>query len=219
MLLSPKDRHATQERLKRMQGPVRLIHFTQSLDCPACADAERLLGEVAQLSGKLTLEVLNLRVDGARAAQYGIERAPATVIESEKDYGIRIYGLPAGYEFAVLIETILLVSGGRSGLDAQTSAALAELRSPARLQVFSTATCPYCPAMAILAHQMAIESKLIRAELLDATEFPDLVRKHAIRGVPKTIINGAASIEGAVSAESFATAILQVTTPAKVLCT
>ena len=213
MLLSPKNRTAIQARLKLMQGPARLIHFTQALDCPACPDAERLLSEVAELSGKLTLEVLNLHVDRARAAQYGIERVPATVMMGERDYGIRLYGLPAGYEFAVLIETILLASSGRSGLDPQVRAALAELRTPVLLQVFSTPTCPYCPGMAILAHQMAVESEWVRAELVDATEFPELTRAHAVSSVPKTIINGAAALDGAVSGESLAAAILQAALP------
>jgi len=131
----------------------------------------------------------------------------------ERDYGIRLYGLPAGYEFAVLIETILLASSGRSGLDPQVRAALAELRTPVLLQVFSTPTCPYCPGMAILAHQMAVESEWVRAELVDATEFPELTRAHAVSSVPKTIINGAAALDGAVSGESLAAAILQAALP------
>ncbi len=211
MLLSPKNRLAIHERLQRMEGPVRLVHFTQTLDCPSCSDAERLLTELATLSPKLSLQVLNLHVDRKQAAHYGIEHAPVTVIEGDSDYGIRIYGLPAGYEFAVLIETILLVSSARSDLDPQISAALAPLAAPVRLQVFSTPTCPYCPGMALLAAQMAIESELVRADLYDATKFPELVRAHNISGVPKTIINGAYSIDGAVPGHLLIEAMLRAT--------
>jgi glutaredoxin-like protein len=211
MLLSPKNRLAIQERLQRMEAPVRLIHFTQALDCPSCSDAERLLAELAPLSPKLSLQVLNLHVDRAQAAAYGIEHAPATVIEGASDYGIRIYGLPAGYEFAVLNETILLVSSARSDLDPQLSAALAPLAAPVHLQVFSTPTCPYCPGMALLAAQMAIESELVSADLYDATEFPELVRAHNISGVPKTILNGAFSIDGAVPGHMLIEYMLRAT--------
>jgi len=69
--------------------------------------------------------------------------------------------------------------------------------------------------MAILAHQIALESDLVRAELLDATEYPELVRAHNVRGVPMTLINGAASIEGAVAAEELVAAILQAAAAAK----
>jgi glutaredoxin-like protein len=217
MLLSSENRLAIQERLQRMQGPVRLVHFTQTLDCPSCSDAERLLAELTQLSPKLSLHVLNLHVDRAQAAEYGIEHVPATAIVGEQDYGIRIYGLPAGYEFAVLIESILLVSSARSELDPQLSAALAPLCAPVRLQVFSTPTCPYCPGMALLATQMAIESELIRAELFDATEFPDLVRRHSIRGVPKTVINGGLAVEGAVPGNMLIDAMLRAAMPQEAL--
>lgn len=213
MLLSSKDRLAIHERLQEMEGPVRLVHFTQALDCASCADARALLEEMAQLAPQLSLEVLDLQVDRARAAQYGIERVPATAVEGAKDYGIRMYGLPAGYEFAVLLETILLVSRGRASLDSPVRSALAQLTAPVHLQTFSTPTCPYCPGMAILAHKMAIENDLIRADLLDAAEYPDLVRAHTIRSVPKTIINGAVSVDGAVPAERLAAAILRATTP------
>lgn len=213
MLLTPKNRLAIQERLQRMQAPVRLVHFTQALDCPSCSDAERLLAELATLSPKLSLQILNLHLDRTQAAHYGIEHAPATVVEGASDYGIRIYGLPAGYEFAVLIETILLASSARSDLDPQLSAALAPLAAPVRLQVFSTPTCPYCPGMALLAAQMALESELVRADLYDATEFPELVRAHNISGVPKTIINGAFSIDGAVPGHLLIESMLRATVP------
>lgn len=213
MLLSAKDRHAVAERLQRMHGPVRLLHFTRALDCPSCPDAQRLLTELAQLSDKLTLEVLNLHADRERAAHYGIAHAPATVVMGATDYGIRFYGLPAGYEFAVLLETILMVSGGRSQLDPQLSAALAPLAAPVHLQVFSTPACPYCPPMALLAAQLAMESELVRADLYDATEFPALVRAHHIRGVPKTIVNGALALDGAVPRHQLMDAILRAAAP------
>jgi glutaredoxin-like protein len=213
MLLSPQNRLAIQERLQRMEAPVRLVHFTQALDCPSCSDAERLLGELAPLAPKLSLQVVSLHVDRAQAAHYGIEHAPATVVEGAADYGIRIYGLPAGYEFAVLIETILLASSARSNLDPQLSAALAPLAAPVRLQVFSTPTCPYCPGMALLAAQLAVESELVRADLYDATGFPELVRAHNIRGVPRTVINGSLSIDGAVPGHMLIEAMLRATVP------
>ncbi len=45
---------------------------------------------------------------------------------------------------------------------------------------------------------MAIESPRIRADIVEATEFPDLVARYAVRGVPKTILNDRLFVEGAV---------------------
>lgn len=49
-----------------------------------------------------------------------------------------------------------------------------------------------------LAHQLAFESDRITADMVEVTEFPQLVQRYRVSGVPKTIINDAASIEGRV---------------------
>jgi hypothetical protein len=58
-----------------------------------------------------------------------------------------------------------------------------------------------------------MESELVRADLYDAAEFPSLVRAHNIRSVPKTLINGAYSIEGAVPGKQLIDAILRTSAP------
>lgn len=52
--------------------------------------------------------------------------------------------------------------------------------------------------MARLAHQMAMVSKQVVADVIEITEFPYLAQRHNIFGVPKTIINDVVSIEGAI---------------------
>ena len=70
-----------------------------------------------------------------------IGRIPAiAILGAEKDYGIRMYGLPSGYEFGTLVEAILDVSSGDSGLSEPTRAALKDLATPVHVQVFSTPT-------------------------------------------------------------------------------
>jgi glutaredoxin-like protein len=211
-MLQPEDRAAIQQRLQSLQDPVRLVHFTQVLGCESCRDTQKLLEEVAALSGKLALEVHNFPMERERAAVYGIERVPATVIEGTKDHGIRIYGLPVGFEFAVLLQSMVNVSRGESGLDPDAQRALTHLQAPVRVQVFSTPGCPYCPGMGVLAHQMAMESEWVTAEVIDATEYPELVRQFDIRGVPRTIVNGKESIEGLVEAPVLLEAVLRAGT-------
>ena len=48
-----------------------------------------------------------------------------------------------------------------------------------------------------LAHQLAVESDLIRADMVEAIEFPHLSMKYQVRGVPRTVINETIHIEGA----------------------
>jgi predicted DsbA family dithiol-disulfide isomerase len=50
----------------------------------------------------------------------------------------------------------------------------------------------------MLAHQLAIESDLISADMVEVTEFPHLAQKYQVMGVPRTVIDETIHIEGAV---------------------
>ncbi len=50
----------------------------------------------------------------------------------------------------------------------------------------------------LLAHQMAMESPLVEAEMVEAMEFPELSNRYQVSGVPQTTINdGAGTVVGA----------------------
>lgn len=128
------------ERLKEMVNPVKLVHFTQSLNLEYGAETIKLLEELVALSDKLSLEVLNFVLDKEKVAEYGIDKIPATAIRNGKDYGIRYYGIPAGYEFASLLDAILDVSSGDSRLSAESREKLKAVSHPVHLEVFVTPT-------------------------------------------------------------------------------
>lgn len=115
----------------------------------------------------------------------------------------------------VLLETLLRISQGESGLSAESIEKLRNLKSPLHIEVFVTPTCPYCPAAVRLAHQLAIESDLITADMVEATEFPDLVQRYDVRGVPKTVINSTASIEGSLPESDYIDEIVSSASAAK----
>ena len=58
----------------------------------------------------------------------------------DTDYGIRFFGIPSGYEFNSLIESILMIGKGESGLTEKTKQELKELKTPFHFQVFVTPT-------------------------------------------------------------------------------
>lgn len=138
--LSDRDRQAVQQELTKLTGPVKLILFSQELGGETCVQTERLLKEVAELSGQVSLEVYNLVLDREKAEQYEVDRVPAIVVEGVKDYGIRFYGMPAGYEFSNLIDAALLASSGQPQLSATTLERLAQVQKPVHIQVFTTPT-------------------------------------------------------------------------------
>jgi len=208
-IFSDPDRKRIKELLSDMENPVRLVHFTQELECPLCRETKQLLDDLVGLSGKLSLETYNLQLDSDKASTYRVDKAPATLVIGAKDYGVRLYGIPAGYEIVVLLESILRVSQGKSGLEQDSIEKLKNLKSPLHIEVFVTPTCPYCPGAARVAHQMAIESNLISADTIEATEFPELAGQYRVRGVPKTVVNGAFGIEGSLPEAEFVEEILR----------
>lgn len=54
-----------------------------------------------------------------------------------------------------------------------------------------------------LAHKMAIESDFVRADMVEAIEFPHLAVKYHVHGVPKTVVNETFFIEGAMPEALF----------------
>jgi len=200
--LGDKDRKHLMQEFAALKIPVKLIVFTQQYECDYCRETRQIAEEVAELSSRISLEVHDFEADKALAEQYGVTQIPATVVlrdgKAPKDYGIRYYGVPAGYEFTSLIYDIIMIGTGESGLADATKNWLKDLKSPLHLQVFVTPGCPYCPQAVVLAHRLAMESELVRADMVEATEFPHLAMKYNVMGVPRTVINEHEHIEGAV---------------------
>jgi glutaredoxin-like protein len=193
------------EVFDKLSQPVQILFFGSTANCEYCSDIQQLLEEVVALSPKLGLSVYDLQADGAIAAQYRVDKAPAFVVcakEDEKmvDTGIQYAGIPSGHEFTTLIQDIVLVSSRDSGLKPATREFLKALQKPIHLQVFVTPTCPYCPRAVVLAHQMALENPgMVRAEGVESMEFQELAAQFNVSGVPQTTINsGLGMLVGAV---------------------
>ena len=139
-LIGNEEGQEIRERLNEMVNPVRLIHFTQELNLEHGREAKQLVEELTGFSDKLSAEVYNYLLDTDRVAEYGIDKVPATVIRNGKDYGIRFYGIPAGYEFSTILDTIVAVSKGDSGLKPESREKLAAITEPMHLEVFVTPT-------------------------------------------------------------------------------
>jgi len=197
-ILKEEDKKIVKERLSSMTGEVKLIYFTQELECQYCKETRELLEELSSLNDNLHVEVYDFVKDKAMAEELGIDKIPATIVsdKNKSKSNIRYFGVPSGYEFASLLEDILMVSTGESGLSEKTKEALRGLESDVHLQVFVTPTCPYCPGAVRIAHKMAFENDKIKGDMIEATEFPQLSMKYSVSGVPRTVINEEQFLEG-----------------------
>lgn len=153
MILNEEQKREVTELLQgNLEQPVSIIYFTQekpSMDLPVqvevspceyCEETEELLREISELSDKLTLEVYDFIKDKQQVEQYEITDVPATVLAGDKDYGIRYYGIPSGYEFSALLDAIINVSKRQSKLSDSTKEMLAAIEKPVHMKVFVTPT-------------------------------------------------------------------------------
>ncbi len=175
---------------KELDREVKLILFSQAINCESCETTEILLKKLEQLSnGKINLEIHSPLINKDEAEKYEIERVPTIVIEGEKDYGIRYVGLPVGLEFSTLIYGIINISKGKPNLSEDTIEKLKNIDEDIEVMVFVTTTCGYCPQAAITAMNFAIASEHIKAQIIDASENYDLAEEYQVVGVPKIVIN------------------------------
>lgn len=152
-LLKESDRAALRQEFATMTNRVRLVFFTQALNCETCDITKQILEEIIGLSEKLELKTYNYAIDREEVGRYGIARIPAIAPvrleppqdgeatgDAERDYGIRFYGVPSGYEFMALIGDILDISHGESGLAPESKALVVQVNQAVHLQVFTTPT-------------------------------------------------------------------------------
>ncbi len=178
---------------------VTLHMFTNKNHCLLCNETLDLAQQIADQSDKVTLDHCECDITSEKAQKWKIERHPAIVVEGLGKGMIRFYGIPSGYEFGSLIESIIMAGKEEhSDLDPEIVEEIKTIDKPVHLQVFVTPTCPYCPRAVITAFKFAMLNENITADMIEATEFQELSMKFNVQGVPKTIINDNWDIIGAV---------------------
>ncbi len=170
-LLDDTIKPQIQEILGKLEGPVKLVVFTQGegvkgtdgadgktpsvampgegkagggLECEMCSETRQLAEEVAGLSDQVSIQVLDFVKDEKEAKKYEIDKIPAITVlkggDQPVDYGIRLYGIPSGYEFSSLLEDILMAGRGKAEISEKTQKELQKLDKPVHIQVYVTPT-------------------------------------------------------------------------------
>lgn len=123
----------------------------------------------------------------------------------ERDFGVRIVGLPAGYQINSLVGAIQAVSFRASNLEGLTRIKLSKLPPGARidLELFTSAENEAGALVATLAAGLAVASPAVRAFIVMADVFPDIARRYSVRNLPHTVINSRVHVEGVLDEEGM----------------
>ncbi len=192
-----------------VENEVKITLFTQQPESQASRETREILEELSSLSDKINLRVLNFESHKEEATIYDITKLPGMVIEGKKDFGIRYFGAPSGYLVSSVVEDVVQLSKELSELKEETKNKLRDVNAPLNLQVFTSATSPYCPALVNLSHKLAMENDNITAHMIDIKEFPHLSMRYNITDVPSTVVNNSVTVEGALDEKDFVDKIIE----------
>ena len=196
--INEKVKSEIEQHFNELKDNIQIIYFTQLLNCDLCKETGQLLKEVAEISDKIEFVEYNFQTDKEKVEEFDIKMVPGFIVkEKNGDRHLKFYGIPSGYEFASLLHGIKLISSGNHDLKDNALERIKKINKPVHLQVFVTPTCPYCPSAVINAHTLAYLSDNITADMIEASEFPELSMKYSVSGVPKTVINDDFNFSGA----------------------
>ena len=197
-LISDKDREYLKRVFsERLRKQVTILFFTREQDCPLCKETRQFLDELVALSDLLKLEVHELPADDAVARQHGIDKVPAIKLRGDRDFGVRYFGIPMGYEFVAIVEDVIDVSWGTADMPAKAMELVLAIDKPVHIQVFVSPTCPYCPQAVRAVHKFAVLNELVTADMVEVTEFPEVAKRYEVQGVPRIVANETSVMVGA----------------------
>ncbi len=191
------DLEALKQALSDMVEPVTIYTFVDD-SCRYCGNTVELIDILAKASPKrgdrklIKHVVFSRKENEEMFIKFGVNRVPTVLLLNGY---IRYVGMPAGEEIKGLVETIIRISRGESGLSSRTKEVLGNLKGKVVIEVLTTPLCPYCPYAALLANMFAFESyirgsKAVVGEIIEAFENPDIADKYGIMSVPAVAING-----------------------------
>lgn len=195
--------------LSKMKNSVKVIYFSQNIECDSCKETGDFVSEFSKLNDKIKVERYDFEKDKSLADKYGIEVIPAILVADSngKDSGMKFYGLPGGYEINSFVMSLLEASGEKEAISEDLLNRIKQIEKDIHIKVFVSLSCPYCPGAVTAAHRIALENANIKADMIDTGIFPHLAVKYNVSGVPKIVINDKTEMIGAQPLESIVEAI------------
>jgi glutaredoxin-like protein len=188
-ILDKETQNKVREILEKLTEPVQILLVKN--DGEYSEIVEQLLGELKELDERI---MVNIYHPGSQEINnYDIEKdlLPAMLIldNEGRDYRIRYYGIPSGYEFTTFLQNIIAVSNKSvDSFNDENKEKLSQIDKNVRIRVFVTPTCPYCPRAVFAAHQTAMLNPNIIGEMIEANEFDSISFEYGVSSVPHTVI-------------------------------
>ncbi|GAU09520.1 FAD-dependent oxidoreductase [Desulfoplanes formicivorans] len=186
LLDAPSREHLKNVFKEHLDKDVQILLFaSEEENQPYGEFCRSLLHDLHRLDARISFEEYDL--SSPQAKTHDVTRAPTLLVQPDQ-YAIRFTGAPAGEEAQTLIQTLFLVSTGRSGLAEDARATLAALKEKRHVRIFVNPGCPYCPAQVLNGIKAAIERPdLVAVECIETGENQDLAEAFHVGSVPHTV--------------------------------
>ncbi len=217
-LFNDEVKEALRDALKDMKGEVDVYVFTsQGDDCQYCDLTVKLMNFIGEATPKidgkslLHVHVFNKGKDDEVFKKFMVERTPTVAF---LDGLVRWTGAPVGEELRALVETIVRLSMGESGLSPEVAQAVREkVKGNVKIETIVTHACPYCPYAALMGHMVAFEAykagrKNVVSDAIEAYENQDVAEKYQVMSVPTMAINGSVEFIGVPTEDNLINSIL-----------
>jgi alkyl hydroperoxide reductase subunit F len=188
------DPSLTTQLASHLQHVVHPVELVASLDdTPKSRELRELLGEVAALSGKVTVVERN---DDARRPSFSINRAGT-------DIGVRFAGVPLGHEFTSLVLAILHVGGHPARASSELIEQVRALDGVYHFETYFSLSCQICPDVVQALNVMSVVNTNITHVAIDGALFPTEVESRQVLAVPTVFLNGEPFGQGRMTLEEI----------------
>ncbi len=188
------------ELLEHLSEPVHLIVWGDETAAQRDKQAAVLCRTLANRFDKIQFQMLPRRINYDYWPVIGVMGGTP---EDWQDFGVRIIGLPDGYQMTSFITAIQSVAFRGSTSEVLTRIQLAKLKEDVRLEVFVAANNEAGAMMTHPLFNMAVVSPHVRTFMVMADQFTTAVARYSINYLPHTVINGRVHLEGVVNEETI----------------
>jgi len=192
-----------------LKKPVRLIVFTTDMGCESCPDMLALSNAIKKHFDKIALETYDMVMDRDKVQQYGVKLTPTIIVQGGDGKWAAFVGYLEDSSLEVLLSAIKALSDGNAWFPENIIRALNHLTHDVKIRVFVESDCTQCRPVAETAVGLALTSSFVSAEIVMASEYPDLVKKFSIKTLPTTIFGENIQMVGHVTEGQFLETIFQ----------
>ena len=184
---------------ERLAGPVAIETWTQREStlvrtdrdpCTFCAPVATAARQLASMHPLLSLTPYDLDKHAERAAEAGVERPPLTLLRGRNGREIRFVGLWSGLLFPAFMDAILFLGAGVAPIKEETREGLRAIEQEQQLELLVTPYDPYSAHSLRVTAAFAVESRNLRLEATEVSEFPRLAQARMVAEVPVLSVDG-----------------------------